>query len=528
MKPPPPPAFELKYAPPGETIRAFMKSDAWVRGIRGPVGSAKSSACAIEIFRRALGQAKDRLGVRRTKAVIIRNTGPELKTTTIKTWLDWLPERVFGKFNWSPPYGHHIRKGEIDLEVLFLALDSADDQRKLLSLECTFAWVNEAREIEKGVIDTLTGRVGRFPSMKDGGATWSGIIMDTNAMSQDHWWPMLAGEVPVPEDMDPFEAEQLVRPPGWAFFVQPPGMLERHDGRGEFLGYEDNPAAENRANLPAEYYSRMVSGKTRSWVNVYVMNKLGSTTEGRTVYPSFRDDKHVATKKLQPVPGLPLLVGVDFGLMPAAIIGQRLRGRFLILKEVVAVQMGAARFAPHLKAILAEMLAGMGRRPGPEGAGSDPGVALWGDPAGDHRAETDETTPFQIFRAAGLPIVPAPSNDFVMRTEAVTLLLERMVDGEPAILLDPACMVLRAGFARGYAYPKVAASGGTRYADRPAKDRYSHPHDALQYLVLGAGVGHMLITRPGPAAKPVVAPREGNIFMRRSAAAQRQAARRSL
>lgn len=519
-KPPPPVAHTLKYEPPGETIRAFMRSDAWVRGIRGPVGSAKSSACVIEIFRRALGQAKDQSGLRRSRALVIRNTGPELKTTTIKTWLDWLPERVFGRFNWSPPYSHRILKGEIDLEVIFLALDSEDDQRKLLSLECTFAWINEAREIPKAVLDTLTSRVGRFPSMKDGGCTWAGIIMDTNAMEPDHWWPQMSGEAPVPEDADPVDAEAMVKPPGWEFFVQPPGMLEVRDGRGEFVRYEDNPGAENKANLHPEYYARMTSGKMRSWVNIYVMNRLGVTTDGKVVYPTFRDDKHVAVKKLQPIPSLPLLVGVDFGLTPAAVIGQRLRGRFLILKEVVATEMGAVRFAAHLKGVLAEMLGDMERRldGGPTG---DLGASIWGDPAGDQRAQTDEETPFMIFRAAGLPIVPAPSNDFVMRIESVTLLLERMVDGETALLLDPSCRILRAGFARGYAYPKVAASGGARYADRPKKDRYSHPHDALQYLVLGAGVGHQLITRPGAKIRPIVAPRGGNIWQRREAARSR-------
>jgi hypothetical protein len=514
----PVPVYTLKYEPPGEVIRAFMKSDAWVRGIRGPVGSAKSSACVIEIFRRAYGQAKSPDGIRHTRAVIIRKTGPELKTTTVKTWLDWLPERVFGKFNWSPPYSHRIRKGDIDLEVIFLALDDPSSYDKLLSLECTFAWINEAREIDKGVLDHLTGRVGRYPSVKDGGCTWSGIIMDTNAMEPDHWWALLSGEAPVPEDMDPVEAENMVRPKGWEFFVQPPGMIEVRDGRGEFVRYDDNPDAENKANLHPEYYSRMTAGKMRSWTNIYVMNRLGSTVDGKVVYPSFRDDKHVATQKLSPVANLPLLVGVDFGLMPAAVVGQRLRGRFLILKEVVATEMGAVRFSQHLKAILAEMLGDMERRLA--GQPGELGVSLWGDPAGDQRAQTDEETPFAIFRAGGLPIVPAPSNDFVMRIESVTLLLERLVDGEPALLLDPACRVLRAGFARGYAYPKIAASGGSRWGDRPKKDRYSHPHDALQYLVLGAGVGHQLISRPGASLKPVVMARGPSIWQRRDRAAR--------
>ena len=61
---------------------------------------------------------------------MVRNTQPELRTTTIKTWLDWFPEDTFGKFNWAPPFTHRIRKGELDIEVIFLALDKPEDVKK--------------------------------------------------------------------------------------------------------------------------------------------------------------------------------------------------------------------------------------------------------------------------------------------------------------------------------------------------------------------------------------------------------------
>src|SRR5690606_19111708 len=77
-------------------------------------------------------------------------------------------------------------------EVWFVALDRPDDVRKLLSMELSDAWVNEAREIPKAIIDALTGRVGRFPSMKDGGPDNVQVIMDTNSMDSDHWWYVLA------------------------------------------------------------------------------------------------------------------------------------------------------------------------------------------------------------------------------------------------------------------------------------------------------------------------------------------------
>lgn len=125
--------------------------------------------CCIEIVRRAASQAPDPSGKRRSRWAVVRNTFPELKNTTIKTWLDWMPENIFGKFNWTPPYTHNVSFGDVELEVIFLALDRDEDVKKLLSLELTGVWVNEAREISKVIVDATTSRVGRFPSLKDGG-----------------------------------------------------------------------------------------------------------------------------------------------------------------------------------------------------------------------------------------------------------------------------------------------------------------------------------------------------------------------
>jgi hypothetical protein len=485
----------IRFEPGGPVAKAFMKSEAFVRAIRGPVGSGKSVCCAMELMRRAMSQKPGPDGKRKTRWAIVRNTFPELKTTTVKTWLDWFPEKDFGKFNWTPPFTHHIKKGDVDAEFIFFALDRDTDVSKLLSLELTGAWVNEAREIQKPIVDALTGRVGRYPAKKDGGWSWRGIIMDSNAMEPDHWWPLIAGDTPIPEEMDEQEALLLVKPTDWEFFNQPGAMIERI-AEGRVVGYDENPNAENVQNHTNGfgYYQQQMQGKTRSYINVYILNKLGAVLEGQVIYPDFREERHVAREKLRVIPTLPLLIGVDFGLTPSAIIGQQLRGRWLIHKEICAQSMGAERFSKQLVDLLNQ----------PPFAGLD--VQGWGDPAGDQRAQTDETTPFEIFRANGLPLLPAPSNDPVLRIEAVTHCLNQRIGDDEGFLLDPSCMVLRAGFLRGYHYPKIQVSGGTRYADRPNKNRYSHPHDALQYLIIGSGGGRT-VTRKGATLRPVVAPR---------------------
>ncbi len=227
--------MKFKYKPDGEVLKAFMKDDTFFRGIRGPVGSGKSVGCCVEVFRRALMQKKNEQGIRKSRWAIIRNTNPQLRTTTIKTWLDWFPENEWGKFSWSVPYTHNINQGDLELEVIFLALDRPEDVKKLLSLELTGIWINEAREIPKSIIDACTMRVGRYPSMRDGGPSWTGVIADTNAPEEDHWWPIMSGEVPMPDHISREEAKMMVLPDNWKFYTQPSGMLEERDDEGNIL-----------------------------------------------------------------------------------------------------------------------------------------------------------------------------------------------------------------------------------------------------------------------------------------------------
>ncbi len=86
------PGIDLDFST-APTTWQFLQSDAFVRGLMGPVGSGKSYACAAEIMMRAVRQKPSPVdGIRYTRFVIVRNSYPELKTTTIKTWQDLFPE----------------------------------------------------------------------------------------------------------------------------------------------------------------------------------------------------------------------------------------------------------------------------------------------------------------------------------------------------------------------------------------------------------------------------------------------------
>lgn len=445
------------------TLAQFHRSHAFVRGIRGPVRSGKSTGCTNELFRRAANQAPWN-GRRRTRFAVIRNTYSELQDTTIKTWLNWWQEDIFGPLN-RQTMTHTIRYKDIESEVLFRALDRPKDIRKLLSMELTGAWVNEAREIAKPVIDALIDRLGQFPPKREGGCTWFGLIMDTNPPDTDHWWYKLSEEQ---------------HPEGWEFFSQPGGLMEVN---GEFL---PNPAAENIGNLSEgyDYYLRRMAGKGLDHVRVYYCGQYGFVVDGRPVHPNYADHLHCSREELQPDPRQPIIVGIDFGLTPAACFLQRLQGwRWIAFDELVATSMGANRFSEVLKRHIAAHYPKFK-------------FSFFGDPAGDERVQTDEETVFQILNKNGIPAVPCFTNDTTIRRESLDEPLGRLVDGFPGFMLSPRCKVLRKGLMGGFCYRRVQVAGEARYHDQPVKNEYSHIVEACEYGLLGGGEGERVISAP--------------------------------
>ncbi len=450
----------IKYSPPGKNAAKFHESDAFVRGLMGPVGSGKSSSCCVEIVARALRQRPSRDGIRRSRWLIIRNTYPELKSTTIKTWETWFPANV-APIKWDTPITSTMKINNIgdgtglELEVMFMALDKPTETGKLRSLELTGAWINEASEVPKEIFDMVTQRVGRFPSKLQGGPSWCGIILDTNPCDDDHWYYKLAEE-----DC----------PPKWEFFRQPGGLQRLEDG-----SYAPNPDAENVFNLPGgySYYQQQVPSKSEDWINVFLLGNYGSTKDGKPVYPEYNDKVHCLNKNVEGERGLPIVLGWDFGLTPACVILQVTgRGKIIILDELVSEDMGIRQFTNDVvKPVLMNKYSGFQ-------------IHSAGDPAGNIRAQTDERTCLQELLEAGIYTEPAATNDFIPRRESVAFFMTRMMDGEPAFLLNPRCTNLRKGFLGRYKFERLKTSGNARYKDRPVKDIYSHIQDALQYACL--------------------------------------------
>lgn len=301
------------------TISCFHYSTAFVRGIRGPIGSGKTVGCCWEVFKKGLEQ-KPFNKVRSTRWALIRNTYSELKTTTVKTWLDWFDG--YTKIVYSKPIealcSLTLKDGTtVRIELFFIALDRPDDVRKLKGLELTGAYLNEMCEIDYAVLDMVTGRVGRYPPKFKGGFTWHGVIGDTNSMDDDHWYYRVSEEN-IPET--------------WEFFTQPPALLrvEEKDAhkipKGEptvsiregkvIYIYYPNPAAENYEGqtIGVNYWLKMIPGKAQNWINIFILNKYGTITTGRPVYPEYDDDVHCTKENIIPSKKFGLIFGWDWGL----------------------------------------------------------------------------------------------------------------------------------------------------------------------------------------------------------------------
>ena len=422
-------------------LQAFHQDRSFVRGIMGPLGSGKTTACCYELMRRILQQPPNYQNRQaESLVVIIRNTYSQLKDTSLRTWLQLFPESSFGKF-YAGDMVHKIRFQGLKADVLFRALDKPEDEKKILSLEATWIYVNEARELPFALIQMLPRRL-RFPKAGSSEPFRQGIIMDTNPPDVDHWW---------------YHVFEEQKPPGWRIFKQPSGIAEN---------------AENLANLPAGYYVERMAGLPSEWLKVYRDGEYGFLRGKTAVYPEYQDNRH--SKNFETNPTASLILGLDFGRTPAAVFLQLdAWGNYYVLDELVTDNIGAIEFAEILKAKLVRDFSGLSYK-------------IYGDPAGNQKSQTDSKTVFQALEMGGILAFPAFSNKLLIRREALRTLLRADTDHKPKIWFHKRCVTLRKALSGGFCYHDQKA-GGQSSESKVLKNRYSHPVEALEYAILRDG-----------------------------------------
>ena len=446
--------------------------------VKGCVGSGKSSGCIWHLFLNALNQTPNQFGVRHTKYGVIRSTYPVLKTTVVRSWLDWFKNQI--KIVYDTPIRGLIELPLPDgtfvkMELSFIALDREEEVIKLQSLELTGCHINEAAEIPRGIHQMLKSRINRFPHPNDGGATKPFILCDYNSVDTQHWLYKIAEEE---------------KPEKHSFYSQPPAVIMCDESEGvvqDTAGnwYRVNPYADNLGHwvgdkwikhLDEDYYADMILGADPDWVNVMVMNNYGQVRSGRPVYAEYQDATHCAGKPLKPLMGVPLIIGMDLGLTPAAAFCQLSpEGTFLLLDEITTEDCSIQKFCEDLL------------WPKIRNEYSNLDFHLVIDPAAVNRSQNDAKAAYEVIKEAGLPFRTAKTNNPMARREAVVKFL-RKVNG---FTLSPICKDSRKGFISEYKFEKIRSAQSEMFKEKPEKNIFSHIHDAIQYAALEIGGGRI-------------------------------------
>lgn len=490
-----PQRIEYHVRPQGKVLQEYSDCRAPVSFIMGPLGSGKTTESCLKVFDLICEQqpctieGHKNYNVRLSRWIAARNTYFELFSTTIKDWMEMHGELGQFKQGSKEPPCHYLNfrledGTRVQAEVYFIAFDRPAHVKKARGIQATGIWLNEVKEHSKAVVDMLDLRHGRYPSNREGATpTWHGMIGDTNAPDEDHWYYELAEET---------------KPEGWAFHRQPGGVLRDKDGK-----WIVNQAAENLANLPGGtgYYQRGMLGKKDDWIKVNLANEYGFVSSGKPVHPRYVDSIHCVDLAFQPIRDVPIVLGFDFGRTPACVMLQRQPAyqRWVAFDEFLANDMSATSFAPELKKYLDANY--QGHR-----------FSGWGDPSGDNGNQANEDTPFQIMRAAGIPCSPTSTNDPLKRRAALEEPLKEIcMDGKPRFIILPKCRMTRKGLQGGFCYRRVQVSG-EKYTDQPDKNEYSHPCEALEYGLQGEGEGRQILTSAQAVTEPVQIGTGFNVF----------------
>lgn len=455
-----------------DTACEFHNDDSFVRLLFGAVGCGKSVACCVEPIIRGIQQAPGHDGIRRTRGAVIRNTYPELKSTTIKTWLSWYPEDKFGKIKWDSPITQLIKFNDVEIEVFFMPVNTIDDIEKLMSLELTWAYINEVQFIPKKVFKICQQRVNRYPSKKDGAPiTWTGVFADTNPPDTDHWIYQTF-EKKLPNNHRIFKYQSpLIK------YETPPADGRKHAISMDGTAYSTDMAVDyiNIQN-DSNYWLNLVPGSTDEEIKVNLRGEYGVVVDGKPVHPTYNDSLHYCDKELIANPLVELGLGWDFGMTPAcAIVQLTPLGQLIVLDELWTEDMDLRDFAenvviPHL----------------------DRTYPFWrknyisvNDPAGATPSQTDGKACEDILRELGIKSVSAADNNIpTPRRDGLRYFLSRLTSGNPAFLVAKKCHMVRKGLMGHFQYGRIKVPGQERYHEKPLKNIYSHICEALEYIAM--------------------------------------------
>ena len=467
--------------------------------------SGKTVVLCNKLFRMAMMMPPCKDGVRRSRAVMIRDTSTNLSDTTMVTWLKSFPEdpdktlakgyTKITRVNWSAPMEMQILLPmpdgtKMDLLIYCRHQACAADKENLKSLELSFALVNETNNVPKECIDMLISRIGRFPDKKDflvhpdskealeidpftgrNKVPFFCAMYDANMPPDDHWIHDLA-EVKTPKE--------------WEVFKQPPALLRKKFPDGKIYYTENKGQRIAQGILPAEnidnltegwkYYTKQISNKTHEWISVFLMAEYGTFTEGQPVYPDFNDSVNYVNEEIPFDKSKTLFLGFDWGLWPSAAFGQMSdHGQLQLIDEVdgEGVKMGIEqlweqKLGPHLVNRYGWL--------------SGTQIFAVGDPA-TGVSQVDMSNCISYLGKQGLHVVPCLTNDPSVRIGAVQYFLHRVADkGKAGLVVCKLAPKIKKGFNGGYFLKQMTQHKDKVYSGEPCKNSFSHLADAVEYM----------------------------------------------
>ena len=468
------------WSPPGRVAAAAFRAWGPVCLIMGPPGSGKTGMLIFKALAGTLMQNPYPDGVRRARLWVVCSDYRTLWGNFIPSWFEWLPQHdPENGITWVGPRGGPALQtlemtpregGRAILEVMFSGIgddwSDASLEAFVAGKQTTWAWFNEWQNTPEIAWSKIGPRVGRFPRSIDAQVVGAGIWGDLNAGVVDSWQHLLWTSGKFKRGVHLFEQ------PG-AFDVDAAG----------------NRLAENLQHLDPGYYDRIMLTMPAHEIERKIHNRWGRRLDGEPVF-NFDDRGLVANEPIKPDYSRPLLYGVDAGLDPALVFGQRMAdGQLRRLAEVVAIKhgVGPKAFGEAVAQVLASPRFAPFRM--------QQNIRGYGDPSAFHghdKEDPDDAHWMTRFaQAAGLTGEmaprPAPTNLPVPRQQAVrdTLVVD---EGVPRGLFDPEGVpTLRRAYNGGYRYRKMRVVGTDRYDPEPDKNEYSHVADADQYLALMEG-----------------------------------------
>jgi hypothetical protein len=461
---PPPGRVDFTRSAGPVAERLLLSSDP-VAVIMGPRGSAKTTEIFKKVAFEGQGIRPGPDGKRRYEISTWREKYVNQWDATIPSWWKLFPADLSGsQWNGSKPHpATHVLRfddefGSIEITNRFRAFGDSADSDDTLGNESTDVVLNQIDTLPEQLFTWLGAVIGRSPPRnllypdKPDDFVYGKIFGDMNAPTPISWLYRDFIEAPKP---------------GHVLYRQPGGL---------------EPDAENLHVVGRGYYRNLarMNAHRKWWVNINVHNKPGFRRDTDVVYPDYDDDRMVSKERLNPVPELPVLVGIDGGLTPAAAYWQEMsNGQARLLAEIQLQRGGVEELGDAMLALEAARFRGcdfIDR--------CDPAMRLGEDTENSSdRARLSK----RLGRKVELAVLSKAHNADARWEPLRAKMKLNVAGGEPGVLIDPSCILHRRGWNGSYRFHHVQ---GTTDRSRVATDICTHLQDASQVAAFEFGTAH--------------------------------------